>query len=172
MLSLLFALRLAVNIGPAYPDSPPRERQMAADGSAVALTIYAGNAIYFSRSQDSGTVFSLPIKVAEAEIVALTCRRGPRTAFSGSAIVISAVMGRKPGEGPDAHALPAYKDLIVWRSTDGGTSGFNGTMINDVAGAPAEFFVPRHRTRAASCSRPSAAWEEDAGINIKAGPRK
>src|SRR5437870_4550170 len=113
-MSILFAAMLAVNVGPIASDAPAREPQMAANGSEVMLTFGAGNAIYFSRSVDSGKIFSTPVKVAEAEVVPLSRHRGPRIALSGGTIVISAVTGRKLATGPHAHGLPSDGDLMVW----------------------------------------------------------
>jgi hypothetical protein len=138
MLSLVFGIMFAVHIGPMGPDAPAREPQMAANGSMVAMTFGAGKAIYFSASHDNGTTFSAPVKVAEGEILPLTRHRGPRIALAGSAIVISAVTGRKLAEGAHAHGLPSDGDLLVWRSTDAGKSWTKGTVVNDAAGAATE----------------------------------
>jgi hypothetical protein len=138
MFSLLFGMMLAVNLGPIASGEPAHQPQMVAHGSMVALTFGAGKAIYFSASHDLGRTFSAPMKVAESEIVPLTRHRGPRIAISNGTIVISAVVGRTPAEGPHAHGLPSDGDLIVWRSTDGGKNWSRGVMINDVPGAPTE----------------------------------
>jgi len=105
---------LAINVGPIGPTTLALEPQLAASGSTVALTFGAGNAIYFSESHNAGLSFSAPVKVAEADIVPLTRHRGPRIAFSGGAIVISAVVGKKSSRGPHSHGLPTDSDLTVW----------------------------------------------------------
>jgi len=94
MLFLLFTTLMAASLGPIGPDAPALEPQIAAKGSIVALTFGAGSAIYFSESQDSARTFSSPLKVAEADVVPLTRHRGPRIAWSGGTIVISAVAGK------------------------------------------------------------------------------
>jgi hypothetical protein len=113
MLPFLFGIMMSVNLGPIAPDVPAREPQMAANGSMVAITFGAGNAIYFSASTDSGKTFSTPVKVAEAAVVPLTRHRGPRIALSGSTIVITAVAGKTVAQGPHAHGLPSDGDLIA-----------------------------------------------------------
>lgn len=138
MFPILFFLALNAHLGPMGPDAPAHEPQMAANGSTVALAFGAGHAIYFSSSRDNGATFSTPIKVAEAGIVPLTRHRGPRIAFARSAIVITAVIGNKSGEGAHAHGLPADGDLTAWRSTDGGATWSRGKTINDVPAAATE----------------------------------
>jgi hypothetical protein len=160
MFSLLFGMMLAVNLGPISPDAPAHEPQMAASGSLVALTFGAGNAVYFSGSHDSGRTFSAPTKVAESQIVPLTRHRGPRIVISGGAIVISAVVGRTPAEGPHAHGLPSDGDLIVWRSTDSGKAWSKGVMVNDVPGAPTEGL---HSLAADAKGKLFAAWLDKRG---------
>jgi hypothetical protein len=126
MFLFIVGLALAVNIGPISPDAPAREPQLSTNGSIVGPAFGAGKGIYFSASTNAGKTFSAPAKVAEAEIVPLTRHRGPRLAFSGDAIVITAVVGRTLAEGPHAHGLPSDGDLIVWRSTDGGRTWSKG----------------------------------------------
>jgi hypothetical protein len=138
MLSLVFAVMLAVNLGPIAPDTPARAPQMAANGSIVALTFGAGKGIYCSVSHDSGTTFSAPVEVAEAEVVPLSRHRGPRIALSGGAIVISAVAGKTLSQKKHAHGLLLDADLMVWRSVDGGKTWSGGIVVNDVPGAATE----------------------------------
>ena len=140
LVPLVFAfssLTWALNLGPIGQDAA-HEPQMAANGSFVAMTFGAGNAIYFSASHDSGRTFSKPVKVAEAAVLPLTRHRGPRVALTPNAIVITAVMGQAADHGPHAHGLPADGDLLMWRSTDGGKTWSNGVSINDVPGAATE----------------------------------
>jgi hypothetical protein len=125
-------------LAPIGPDAPAREPQLAANGSTVALTFGAGNAIYFAASHDSGRTFSEPVKVEQAKIVPLTRHRGPRIVTIGSAIVISAVTGTTPSLEQHAHGLPTDGDLLVWRSTDGGKTWSQAIRVNDVPGAPTE----------------------------------
>ncbi len=138
MLIPLIGIAFAVTLGPISPDAPAREPQMAAKGSVVALAFGAGNGIYCSVSGDSGKTFAAPVLVSEASIIPLTRHRGPRIAFAGNAIVISAVVGKTLAAGPHAHGLPADGDLVAWRSTDGGRSWSQGIRINDVPAAATE----------------------------------
>lgn len=138
MFPLLLIALLAIEISSLGPDMPAREPQLAANGSTVGLTFGAGNAIYFSASLDAGGTFSTPVKVSEANVVPLTRHRGPRIAFSGRTIVISAVVGKTLSLGPHAHGLPSDGNLLVWRSLDGGKKWTSGTVVNDVHGAATE----------------------------------
>jgi len=138
VLPVLLFWAMTAHLGPMGPDAPAHEPQMAVNGSTVALTFGAGHAIYFSSSRDGGETFSAPQKVAEAGIVPLTRHRGPRIAFAGNAIVITAVVGSKAEEGPHAHGLPSDGDLMVWRSLDGGKTWMAGKAINDVAASATE----------------------------------
>ena len=138
MLSLLVTTLFALHLGPMGPDAPAREPQLAAHGSLVGLTFGAGTSIYFSASHDHGQTFSAPVKVADAEILPLNRHRGPRIAFAGDTVVISAVIGKTPSHAQHAHGLPSDGDLVVWRSTDGGRSWSKGVVVNDVPGAPTE----------------------------------
>ena len=135
--TLLFAA-LTIHLGPIGPDAPAREPQMAANSSMVVLTFGAGHGIYFSSSRDGGDTFSTPTKVAESGIVPLTRHRGPRIAFAGNAIVITAVVGNKAEEGGHAHGLPSDGDLMAWRSEDGGKKWSAGRPINDVPASATE----------------------------------
>src|SRR4051812_14587888 len=108
----LFALLLAVNIGPGA-GVEFRNPQLAATDRMVALTFGAGTSIYFAASVDQGRTFSAPVKVAEVPVLVLSHHRGPRIAITPSAIVISAVAGTKLPTGSDG-------DLKTWRSTDSG----------------------------------------------------
>jgi len=138
MHSLVLAAMLALNLGPMGPDAPAREPQLAASGSTVALTFGAGSAIYFTVSHDSGRTFSAPVKVEQASNLLLTHHRGPRIAFSGKTIVISAITSTTPGWDAHAHSGGPDGDLFVWRSTDGGKSWSQPIRVNDVPNAPNE----------------------------------
>jgi hypothetical protein len=148
-------LLIAAAIGPMGPDAPAHEPQLAVNGSMVAMTFGAGQSIYFSMSADSGKTFSKPIKVGGGEVIPLTRHRGPRLAFAGSTIVITAVTGKTPAEGEHAHGLPSDGDLIAWRSTDGGKTWSKGSVVNDVPKAATEGL---HGLAADAKGRLFAAW--------------
>ncbi len=134
---VLFAL-LSIRLAPIGPGAPAHEPQIAANSSMVVLTFGAGQSIYFSSSRDGGASFSEPAKVADAGILPLSRHRGPRIALAGNTIVITAVAGKKPEEGPHAHGLPTDGDLLVWRSRDGGKTWSRGKAINDVPASATE----------------------------------
>jgi BNR repeat-like domain len=138
MIPLILSAIFAAHVGPMSPDAPDREPQMAANASTVVLAFGAGHTIYCTVSRDGGRAFAAPVKVAEAGILPLTRHRGPRIAFAGNAIVITAVTGNKSEEGAHAHGLPADGDLFAWRSTDGGKTWSAGKAINDVPAAATE----------------------------------
>jgi hypothetical protein len=152
----LMALSLvALSLGPASNGEPAREPQLAIHGSTVALAYGSGHAIYFQRSDDRGKTFGAPVRVGEGTVVPLTRHRGPRIAFAGSAIVITAVTGKTAAEGAHAHGLPSDGDLVAWRSVNGGKTWSSGTVVNDVPGAPTEGL---HSLAADSKSRVFAVW--------------
>jgi hypothetical protein len=159
MTTLFFVTMLAMTLGPIGSD-PAHEPQLAANGSLVAMTFGAGNAIYFSASRDAGRTFSNPVKVAEADVVPLTRHRGPRIAISGGAIVISAVMGKTLSHEQHAHGLPSDGDLVVWRSLDGGQKWSRGIVVDDVPGAPTEGL---HSLAADARGNLFAAWLDKRG---------
>ncbi|HEY1947550.1 MAG TPA: sialidase family protein [Bryobacteraceae bacterium] len=156
----LLAMVLVTQLAPVASDAPSHEPQIATSGSLIGLAFGAGKGIYFSASHDSGETFSAPVKVAEAAIVPLTRHRGPRIAFSGRTIVISAVAGKKLAGGPHAHGLPSDGDLMVWRSVDSGKTWSKGIVVNDVPGAPTEGL---HSLAADDKGRLFAAWLDKRG---------
>jgi hypothetical protein len=155
-MQFLMALSLvAVSLGQASNNEPAREPQLAVHGSTVALAYGAGHAIYFRRSNDRGKTFSAPVRVGENTVVPLTRHRGPRIAFAGSTIVITAVTGKTAAQGAHAHGLPSDGDLVAWRSVNGGKTWSRGTVVNDVPGAPTEGL---HSLAADSKGRVFAVW--------------
>jgi hypothetical protein len=138
MFPILFFLAVTTHLGPMGPDAPAREPQMAASGSMVAMTFGASHTIYFTLSRDGGSTFSPPAKVAEAGIIPLSRHRGPRIAFAGNTIVITAVTGNKEEQAGHAHGLPSDGDLTAWRSQDGGKTWSEGAHINDVPASATE----------------------------------
>ncbi|HVP00093.1 MAG TPA: sialidase family protein [Bryobacteraceae bacterium] len=150
-----FFILLALGIGPMGPDAPAREPQFAVHGSTIALAFGASHAIYFARSTDAGQTFTTPVKVAESPVLPLTRHRGPRIAFAGSSIVITAVMGKTAAEGTHAHGLPSDGDLIAWRSTDEGRTWSKGLVVNDAAGAATEGL---HALASSATGALFAAW--------------
>ena len=120
---------LALRLSPESPAVPLKQPQIAVSKNTIALVYGAGNAIYFASSRDGAKTFSPAVKVAEAKFTPLGMRRGPRVAFSGSAIVVSGII-----------ATERFKDgdLVSWRSTDGGKTWSNAIAITDTPAAARE----------------------------------
>src|SRR5438270_3269461 len=97
---MLFAIALLTLAGGKQP-------QMAASAGTVALVYGAGHSVMFAKSTDGGASFSTPARIAELPALNLGRHRGPRVAFSGKAIVVSAI---------------DTKNLLAWRSTDNGAT--------------------------------------------------
>src|SRR5687767_2274105 len=120
-----------VNVTPPGVLMDAREPQVAvASSGKVFVTYGAGNAVYCSTSSDSGRTYGPPIKVAEAGVLSLGMRRGPRIAVAGDSVVITAIYGRQ-GRGRDG-------DLLAWRSSDNGKSWRGPVMVTDSPGAARE----------------------------------
>lgn len=125
-LFLLFAATFA----PQLDSIPNRQPQLAVRGQELALTYGAGNAIYFVLSQDKGATWTTPVVVSAKGKLALGMRRGPRVAFAGSSIVISAIVGNE-GRGRD-------ENLLIWRSGDSGRSWSLSRQLNEVSASARE----------------------------------
>lgn len=128
MSPILFML-LAVQITPVG-DVPSKQPQIAASGRTVGLTYGAESTIYFARSDSGGASFEAPTVVSARGALSLGMHRGPRIAFVGKTIIISAVVGDK-GKGADG-------DLLAWRSLDNGKTWSSSVKINDVPDAARE----------------------------------
>jgi hypothetical protein len=124
------ALLFAMNITPDMPNVAYRQPQVAVDGKRAAIAFGAGNDIFCSISLDGGVTFSKPMKVGSAGVMSLGRHRGPRVAYSGNAIVITAVAGAQ-GMGKDG-------DIITFRSLDGGKTWAKGARVNDVVSSARE----------------------------------
>jgi hypothetical protein len=136
-------------------DTPNRQPQLAASKSMVALVFGSGRSILFSRSLDQGRTFSTPVRIAEAPVLPLSRHRGPRVAFSGKTIVVTAIAGTEVATGPHAHGLPSDGNLLVWRSTDQGRTWSKPAMIND---APASAREGLHALAADADGSVAAVW--------------
>jgi hypothetical protein len=113
----------------AIPDA--RQPQGAVDQAGkVYLVFGAENSIYCAISDDGGKRYRQPVKVADAGVMSLGMRRGPRIAASKNAVVVVAVGGEQ-GHGRDG-------DLLTWRSEDGGKTWNEGAHVNGVAGSGRE----------------------------------
>jgi hypothetical protein len=104
--------------------------QMAATRDRVYLTFGKGDGISVARSMDGGRTFDSPSALPVAGKLALGMRRGPRIAATGSAVLVTAVIGARGG-GADG-------DVLLYRSTDDGATWASPVVINDVAGSARE----------------------------------
>ncbi len=124
------ALLFAMHIVPDSPDVAYKQPQVAVEGSRAAIAFGAGNDIFCITSTDGGRTFAKPVKLPSGGVMSLGRHRGPRVAFSGGAIVISAVSG-KMGMGKDG-------DVLSYRSTDGGKTWSKPLRVNDVESSARE----------------------------------
>jgi hypothetical protein len=118
ILAALLALRLA----PVVPDAPNKQPQLATGNGMVVLVFGSGNSIWFARSNDNGRTFAAPAKIGELPKLLLGRHRGPRVAFAGNSIIVTAISS----------------DLYAWRSTDGGRTWSKPQIVNDVPEASRE----------------------------------
>jgi len=127
MTFFLLPLFLALNIPAVSESAPNKQPQLAAgrDGT-IAMVFGSDHAVLFSRSTDNGTTFSKPVQIAEVPALMLGRHRGPRVAFVGKTILVSAVAGGEQG------------NLLLWRSTDEGRTWGKPVALNDVAAAARE----------------------------------
>ena len=137
-MNLFFLAALSTSILPVQPSQPNRQTQLAAAPGLTALAFGSGNSIWFAASRDNGHNFSSPIQITQGAVLALGRHRGPRVTISGDAILVSAILGKSLAAGPHAHGLPADGDLVTWRSTDGGMTWSQPTVVNDVPAAARE----------------------------------
>ena len=129
---------LATSIQAEAAAAPSRQPQLAVGHGQVAMVFGAGSSIFFTSSNDLGVTFGAPAKVADVGALALGRHRGPRLAILKDALVVTAVVSGKAGEGTHAHGLPENGNLAVWRSTDKGRTWKRSGQVNDVAGAARE----------------------------------
>jgi hypothetical protein len=98
----------------------------------------SGKSVYFTASSDRGLTFAKPVEIASVPLLALGRHRGPRVAYSGKTLLVSAIGGSTPATGPHAHGLSTDGDLLLWRSTDNGRTWSKSTVVNDVSGSARE----------------------------------
>ncbi len=140
----------------AVPDgSPDRQPQLAASENAVAMVYGRDKSILFTQSNDGGQTFSKALEIAKLPVLALGRHRGPRVAFAGNTILVSAIGGTSVATGPHAHGLPADGDLLLWRSLDRGRTWKQAGTINDAPGSAREGL---HAMAADSGGHVAAVW--------------
>ncbi|MFL6414281.1 MAG: sialidase family protein [Bryobacteraceae bacterium] len=140
------------SVGTTQPDRQPA---IAAARGRIAVVFGSGNSIWLTTSNDDGRHFSPSTEVARLPLLALGRHRGPRVAFSGGTIVVTAIYGTKAESGVHTHGSPSDGDLVAWRSDDGGHSWTKPVVINDVSGSAREGL---HALAAGSDGRLAAVW--------------
>jgi hypothetical protein len=129
--SIVSAVAVSV-LATAAPTSsfPGVQPQLAAVGDRVYLAFGRADTISVARSDDGGETFGTPVRLPLAGRLALGMHRGPRVAATGSTVLVTAVAGAKGG-GADG-------DVLLFRSTDRGTSWAAPVVVNDVPGSARE----------------------------------
>lgn len=128
MISALLAL--LVSGSATLVTFPGVQPQLAVVNSDVYLTFGRDGRLVVARSTDGGATFGSPVTLPGRGVLALGMHRGPRVAGTSRALLVAAVIGQKGG-GADG-------DLVVFRSTDHGTTWAAPVVINDVPGAARE----------------------------------
>lgn len=151
----IFAFALLATIPQVFEATPNRQPQIAAGNGVVAMVFGNGRSVMFAKSTDNGATFSKAMAIAELPILPLTRHRGPRVAFAGKTLLVSAIGGEKAATGTHAHGLPQDGDLRVWRSSDNGATWSKSVVINDAAGAAREGL---HAMTADESGHVAAVW--------------
>lgn len=126
---------------------PGVQPQLAADGQRVYVAFGLKDTISVARSEDAGETFQPPVTLPVSGRLSLGMHRGPRVAATSSAVLVTAISGAKGG-GADG-------DVLLYRSTDRGTSWSTPVVVNDVAGAAREGL---HAMSADSAGLVVVAW--------------
>lgn len=126
---------------------PGVQPQLAANGQRVYIVFGLKDTISVARSENGGETFQPPVTLPVSGRLSLGMHRGPRVAATSSAVLVTAVAGAKGG-GADG-------DVLLYRSTDRGTSWAPPIVINDVAGAAREGL---HAMSADSAGLVVVAW--------------
>lgn len=142
----MLLLTAALVIAQVAPDVPNQQPWLAASGGQTALAFGSGKSIYVAISNNDGKSFGTPVQLPNTLPLALGRHRGPRVAFAGRTIVVSAIVG-STGRGQDG-------DLVAWRSTDAGKSWSEPVRLNDVTASAREGL----HSMAAHGNRLFAAW--------------
>lgn len=91
-------------------------RLALAGGNRVFLAYGHGADVFVARSDDAGTTFAVPVKVATVPGLMLGLRRGPRLVARGDTVVITL----------------NQKDLLAFTSTDAGRTWSGTATVNDI----------------------------------------
>ena len=108
-----------------------RQPQLAIDDQGnIHVTFGAADGVFYTSSNDAGTTYRKPVKVAQLRSLSLGMRRGPRIAVSKDSIAITAI-GKSDVDSNE-------RNLYSWRSKDHGTSWDGPVRVNDVNGSARE----------------------------------
>lgn len=154
-MDIFLAAAVLALVPPISPDVPNRQPQFAVSGDNLALVYGTGKSIMFAKSRDGGRTLTKPVEIAQVPVLPLGRHRGPRVAFSGKTIVVTAVGGSTVATGPHAHGLPSDGNLLAWRSTDGGATWSKAVTIND---SPASAREGLHALAADDNGNITAVW--------------
>jgi hypothetical protein len=146
-MTLPLILFLALNIPPISDATPNKQPQLAASNEAIAMVFGSGHTVLYARSTDNGATFSKATPVAEVPNLMLGRHRGPRIAFAGKTLLVSAI-GSGEGQG----------NLLLWRSTDDGRTWSKPATLNDVPTSAREGL---HAMAADSSGHVAAVWLDD-----------
>jgi hypothetical protein len=127
VVSMLLATRIvAVPVEITSPElrGAIQPQVAVAPSGQIHVVFGKGSAIYHTGSAD-GRSFSVPVKVADLQKLALGMRRGPRIIVTDKVIAITAIS-------------PAEGNIVVWSSSDGGATWKQGANINDTPKAARE----------------------------------
>jgi hypothetical protein len=133
LLSILVALSLPIHAEPAPVDFADGAEPQVAIGNGGSLYVVYGKdkQILFTRSTDGAKTFTTPVKIAEAPILPLGMRRGPRIAVVKNAIVVTAITAQNARKRTDG-------DITAWRSSDDGQTWEDAGHVNDMLSSARE----------------------------------
>lgn len=110
--------------------APGQQPQLARQASRVFLVAAQDGQVTVQRSTDAGRTFRKASPVLPAGTMSAGMHRGPRVAVTTNALLVALIAGPQGG-GKDG-------DVVLYRSTDDGTTWSKGVVVNDVPGAARE----------------------------------
>ena len=148
-MAALALLLLILSPGEPRTITPPNlaamDPQAASNGRQVFVAFGGRNGVYVTGSFDGGGRFSTPVVLPSTGNLAVGMRRGPRIALAGNRVVVSAIYGKRSGEG----------ELLAWSSADAGKTWTGPSAVSDVPGATREGL---HAMAASPTGRLACAW--------------
>jgi hypothetical protein len=132
LLAIVLSFTLVAHAQPAPIEFADGAEPQAAIANGTLYVVYGKDKqIFFTRSGDGAKSFSKPVKIAEAPMLPLGMRRGPRIAVVKNAIVVTAITAQNPKKRQDG-------DITAWRSTDDGQTWEDAGHVNDMISAARE----------------------------------